>query len=469
MVRAAAPPDDPARRYRVELAVLLAAVAFSYASIASTLAVDWNSWARMGLVFSIVERGEAHIDRFVLAGLTGDWARSGGHYYTGKAPGPSLLAVPGYFVQHRLQRALGVADDRPMPRAIALYVANLTVSVAPTLGALALFWVVLARWFGPAVAFALAGTWAVGSLALPYSVLFFGHQTAAAFFAIGMCLSLLELDRPGGWRPRRIALAGLAMGVAVISEYLCVALVAVWTGYLAWRTGFAWRLLAAWALGGAGPAVVAMVYHTLCYGSPFVTAYSAAVLNPIFVPYAAWEAPSVNRLLDLTVRPWRGLFYATPVFALMLVGVDRLWSERRARAELVTAAVGVTLYLGLLSALPLSYGGDCIGPRYFTVALPLATLLLAPAARAVPALFAGFAGISAVTMLAVSLTDPIVDERILDPLREKIWPHFAAGDDVRMRNVFTRVFGLDLRLAFAAYLALWAGVAAWLAARLRRA
>ncbi|MGH7357407.1 MAG: hypothetical protein ACREJR_01185 [Candidatus Rokuibacteriota bacterium] len=451
----------------MELAVFLLAVAFSYASISSPLSLDANTWARMALVFSIVERGEVNIDRFVLAGLTEDWAKSGGHFYAGKAPGASLLAVPVYFVQHRLQRARGVAEDHKVARAIALYAANLVATVAVTLVALALFWVVLERRFGAALAFALTGTWAVGSLALPYTVLFFGHQTAAAFFTIGMCLSLLELDRPGGPRPWWIALAGFAMGLAVISEYLAVALVGVWTVYLAWRTGLARRALGAWLLGGTGPALVAIVYHTVCYGSPFITAYSEAVLNPKFVPLAAWEAPSLTRLADLTVRPWRGLFYATPVFALMLVSAERLRTEGRVRPELWAAAAGVALYLGLLAALPLSYGGYCIGPRYFTPALPLATLLLAPAVRLVPALFAALAGVSVVMMFAASLTDPIVDERILDPFREAIFPALAGAGEVRMRNLFTFVLGLDLRIAFGAYLALWAGVAGWLAVRLR--
>src|SRR5262245_857024 len=197
------PPSG--HRYRVELAVFLAAVAFTYASISGPLRLDWTHWARMGLVFSIVERGVLNIDTFA-EDQTGDWALSRGHFYAGKAPGPSLLAVPFYFVQHRLQRALGVADDNGHARELALYIANLATSVVVTLGALALFWVVLERRFGAAVGFALAGTWAVSSLALPYSLLLYGHQTAAAFFTIGLCLSLLELDRADGPRPRRIAL-----------------------------------------------------------------------------------------------------------------------------------------------------------------------------------------------------------------------------------------------------------------------
>jgi hypothetical protein len=55
----------------------------------------------------------------------------------------------------------------------------------------------------PALVLGRCATWALGSLALPFSMVFFGHQTAAAFLIIGFCPSALELDRDGGPRSSR--------------------------------------------------------------------------------------------------------------------------------------------------------------------------------------------------------------------------------------------------------------------------
>lgn len=456
--------------HRIEMVVFLAVVAFTYLSISRPFDYDPSQSARIGLTFSIVERGEFNIDRFVAEGRTVDWARSGGHYYSNKAPGPALLAVPLYFVQNRIQRALGVADDHPRARRFAMYVANVATSILPTLLALPLLFTMLGRRMGlsPGWAFALCGTWAVGSLALPYSVMFFGHQSAAAFFTIGMCLTVLELEREGPPRPSVIALAGLAMGLAAISEYLAIVLVGVWTVYLVWRTQLAPRVLAAWAAGGAGPLAVVMVYHALCFGSPFTTAYSPSVLNPRFVPIVTWELPSVDRLLDVTVRPWRGMFYATPVFALLLVGLERLRGERRGKPELIAAATGVLLYFGLIAAFPAAFGGACIGPRYFTPALLMALLLVAAGARTVPLLFATLAALSTLLMFVATLTEPLPDEANMDPFRDVLFPMLARSDPNFMRNIFTYALGTSLPGALLAYLALWAGLAVWLRLSLQR-
>ena len=62
----------------------------------STLAVinprNTQDVTRLGLSLSITERGSINIDPY--AGRTTDRAFYGGHWYTDKAPGQSLLAIP---------------------------------------------------------------------------------------------------------------------------------------------------------------------------------------------------------------------------------------------------------------------------------------------------------------------------------------------------------------------------------------
>ena len=454
--------------YRVEMAVFLVLVAFTYLTITRPF-VNGNPGARIGLTMAIVERGELNIDPLVAEGNTDDWALYRGHYYSNKAPGPALLAVPLYFVQNRLQRALGVADGNFHARWAAMYVANAATSIVPTLLAIPLLFAVLMRRLGltPGWAFTLCGTWAVASVALPYSVVFFGHQSAAAFFAIGMCVTALELEREGAPRSGAVFLAGLAMGLAVLCDYFTGPLVVVWTFYLAWRARLAPRTLVAWAAGGLGPLVILMVYQAVCFGSPFTMAYDPSILNPRFAPDSRLELPTLSRLLDVTVRPKRGLFYATPVFALMLVGLARLPERAPGRPERVGAAAGVVLLLGLLAAYPYSSGTYSIGQRFFTPALPLALFLLAGAARALPRLFIALLLASAFLMVVATVVEPLPPEEHENPFRDMIFPMLVHNGPSEMRNLFTFFLGVPLMGAVGVYLALWAGLGAWLLGRLR--
>src|SRR5262245_27794027 len=55
---------------------------------------DWSQNSRLNLTLAIVDKGTLRIDDYYQN--TGDYAKFEGHYYTDKAPGPSLLAVPVY-------------------------------------------------------------------------------------------------------------------------------------------------------------------------------------------------------------------------------------------------------------------------------------------------------------------------------------------------------------------------------------
>ena len=70
-----------------------------------------------------------------------------------------------------MQQAVGIPEGSPASRHVAAYLANLMASVIPTLLSLRLLLKVLSRCYaldaGPAIA--LCATWALSSLAFPYS------------------------------------------------------------------------------------------------------------------------------------------------------------------------------------------------------------------------------------------------------------------------------------------------------------
>src|SRR4029078_8754745 len=66
----------------------------------------WNQNSRFDLTRAVVEQGTLSIDAF--QENTGDKALRDGHWYTDKAPGLSLLAVPAYALVHAVRaRAVG--------------------------------------------------------------------------------------------------------------------------------------------------------------------------------------------------------------------------------------------------------------------------------------------------------------------------------------------------------------------------
>lgn len=453
-----------------ELLVFLGVVGFTLVSISRDIRHGncGNEVARAALMFSVVERGTLHIDGYER--VTEDWARCGGHYYSNKAPIPALLGTPIYFVQYHAMRALGLSTESPAARNMALRVVKFLTTTLPLLVALGLFFAVLIRRFRlePLLAFGLCAAWALGSLGTVYSGMFFGHQTAAAFLGIAIFLTMLEVDR-SPMQAGRIFLAGLAAGLSVGSDYINALPVVVWTVWFFWRTRQGgWGIKLAWVLGGAGPALALMAYHQACFGSPFRTAYSLDLMNPVFRGLNTYTLFDLQRLGLLMFSPWRGLFFATPVWVLTLAGVffllrRKLWEEF---PELLAAAVAWCVLWVYLACLPGSYGGFCIGPRYLTGALPLAALLLIEPAKRFPRLFWVLLAVSMGMMLLASLVNPLPHEAILEPWTTHLLPCLLRNSADGQMNVFTMTLGWPLVWAMAGYWVIWLATAWWLVRRL---
>jgi hypothetical protein len=89
---------------RRSASVLGAALLVSYAYFYQ--AGGWNQNSRFALVRAILERHTLQIDAY--QAHTRDRALWRGHYYSDKAPGASLLALPAAGVARALSRAAGV-------------------------------------------------------------------------------------------------------------------------------------------------------------------------------------------------------------------------------------------------------------------------------------------------------------------------------------------------------------------------
>jgi hypothetical protein len=342
-----------------------------------------NPYARYATLQAVAEDHSLAIDAY--QNTTCDWARPpDGHYYSNKAPGPTLLAVPFHLpvdamvVAHAADRKERDARRKEARDAVLSYLA-IALQAIPF--ALLVLWAaqILAKQGASRAAIELAAlAMLFGSTASLLMNMFFGHGMAA-LLTLGLALAMLE---------RRLFLAGLLFGLDVLTDYgsalflpLLVALIAIGKAEsIAQRL----RRLARFGLGGLGPLVAFVAYHAYCFGGPFTLPNKYQ--NPVFVEKGAralWGVidfvPSwatSNALLFgsgrglLVTQPW--VLVLLPVLAL-LVWVRRPWSERLpAIRSVVPFALGGFAVLFLMNAsFGGWHGGVCPGPRYLSAILPV--------------------------------------------------------------------------------------------------
>jgi hypothetical protein len=414
-------------------AVLLISYAYFYQG------GGWNQNSRFDLVRAMVEQGTLRIDDY--QENTQDKAVANGHYYSDKAPGLALLAVPIAEAARPLLLALRV--DPASPRglvAISYLITIFGVALPMAVACSVLF--LIALQLGSDIGGAAFATLALG-LATPmwaYSTLFWGHSLVGAclVFAFAFSLKLRHSQSRAG-----DALLGLAVGMtagwATVTEYPAApaaAIVSVLALAMVWKYGWPrrWRTAAGIATGASACIFVLLVYQFRVFGSIFHTSYSyypAGAFPWMKHGYMGLTYPRVDVALKLLFGCRRGLLFVAPVALAAPFGLRWLWKQPTGHAAAVAAA-GVAAYYFLFNASFVVWAaGWSYGPRYMAAGLPLLCVGLAPAwSNARPfwrGVLASAAACGAVfALMAVSTTAQPPDE-FRCPLVQLIWPSFWAG------------------------------------------
>lgn len=348
--------------------------------------------------------GTARIDRW--EATTCDKAWFGGHYYSVKAPGLAVAALPLFLVlraAHVLPHddattiwLLGLVTVVPAALLLAGMTARAGDRVAPGTGALA------------------AVTLGLATIAFPFGTLWFGHvpAAAAAFTAF-----VLLFEATPATRTVRFAAAGLIAGTGVLFEYPVALIAAALLLYALARHGG--RAAGAFLGGSLLPAVLLVAYNTWAFGSPLHFSYQHAVIvtgNSGHDVVGANDAgffgitwPSIGALAQLLVSP-RGLLTLAPI--CLLGGMGIVLVRRRAPLESLLAGGLVIVFLAYNAGYTLSFGGpfggDSPGPRFLIAVLPFLVFPVGAAIRALPGAGAALLAGSAAAMLLVTTTAPMV-------------------------------------------------------------
>jgi hypothetical protein len=387
-------------RRRQLLAIVL--VGISFATMIQNF--SWNQTSHYDLIRAL-DSGRTNIDAY--KDNTGDLVEYKGHWYSARAPGLALFALPFYKAiyfagaNHLAYDSEAQRNDDEM-----IYFIGLWANVLPGLLLLLLVWRVAER-FEPGYGAAAAVTLGLGTLVLPLSTLLFSHVfTALLGFA---AFVLMMRERAGPPRIAPLALAGLAIGYAITSEYPLAFVGAILTLYLLSRTdalrpAMVAKRLGAYVVGGAVGIVPLLIYNHFAFHSWTHLAYANVPQQK--QGFFGIGAPSLTAVITLLFDS-RGLLTLSPVLVMGAVGTVLLY-RRGSRAEALTVAGICACYLIYDSGYYLPFGGGFMGPRFLTTMLPFLAFPLALAFKRFPGPTLALAGASIAAIVIATITHPLI-------------------------------------------------------------
>jgi PA14 domain len=382
------------------------------------------------------------------------------HIYPNKAPGMTLLAIIPFGILSlclRMLRTVGLPEWIYW-HLLTYLTTILTVSLLSALAAVGSYrvlkritansyfsmWAVLAIW--------------LGTLAFPFSTLFFSHQLAASLLTIAFYF-VFKLGRAEiTWASRQFASAGgagLLMGLSVATEYPTVLLVGLLSAYAIWaiyRSDLPPKrrtiLLGTLVLGGLIGGAVLISYNILAFHKPFYIPYEAYStagsyfsstysLGWLGLHWPEWNN-FLHALASITILPQIGMLYigaqgwrvyaCNPVLWLSLPGLAVMIWKRQLRAEGVLIGAMAVTYIFFITSYGTSIydwsGASYLGSRHIIPLLPFLALPLYFGARLLWFAFYPLLAVSVFYMLLATAIEPRVPFPYENPARDFLFPDY---------------------------------------------
>jgi len=396
----------------------------------------WNQNSRFDLVRAMVEQRTLRIDDY--QDNTGDKAVYQGHYYSDKAPGLALLALPAVAVARPILRAAGVDPLSPSGLVALSYIATLfAVALPAALGCACMMLLAARLGSGIGGAFAALGL-GLGTPLWAWATLFWGHALAGSCLLLSLAAIVALKHDPG--RPVLWSFAaGLAAGWATVSEYPAAPASAVLALLMLSVIRSSDRQRQRRAVGGFAVGTLVCVgvltgYQYLAFGSVLHLGY--AYYEPGAFPwmsrgFVGLTYPRIDVMWKLLFGWRRGLLFAAPVVAAAPFGLRLLWKETEHRGVALAAAAIAAYYFLFNASFSAWHGAWSYGPRYMGAGVPVLCVGLAQAwSRASSrwrwglGLLAMFGAMSALMAVSVTAQPP---SEFRCPLVQLYWPLFWAG------------------------------------------
>lgn len=344
---------------------------------------DVNSNSRLALVKAIVEQDRFAIDSYQGGAFkTGDESFFGGHYYTDKGIGSSLLGAEFYSLIYILRGGAGhpLSDD-----ALKFLITFLAISfpyafLAPILYS-------LVRQISGSARYALLISLAIsiGTALYIYSAAYYGHSLVALLLFAAFYI-WFTMKSTGFIRPIMAFCSGCLLGFAVITEYPAAAIALVIAAYILFvlyirKKLLAWRIYAALFLGVMIPAGALLLYNYSVFGNPLTLGYSFETVGVFraveHTGFMGLGPPRLGILFYMTVHTTMGIFWQSPILLLAFPGWIAMWRGRTFRLEAIISGCVVLVYFVALSGYSVWWGGLAFTPRHILPALPFLGVPLA--------------------------------------------------------------------------------------------
>ncbi|MGZ5430481.1 MAG: hypothetical protein ACXWEX_03680, partial [Thermoanaerobaculia bacterium] len=363
----------------------------------------------------LVERGTSEISSALplLGPAFEDVSEKDGRVYSNKAPGATLVALPGYLLARPFAGPPSASSMRPVLWAMRLFGATLPA----VLLALVLFHAAVRFGASPSRAASTVFALLFATPLFAYGLLLFSHALVAACLFGAWVALFLPGDPSRAFR--RDALAGALLGLAVISEY--PAAVPAGVLFLCAVVPTPRRALAL-AAGGAPFAALLGAYDLACFGGVFELS-SAHERAPLFQSLASAglfgiSLPSPKIVFRLLADPSKGLLVFSPFLLLWPAAFRALRASLPGQARLALALAPLSLLL-LYAGYPNWHGGFTVGPRYLVAVLPFLVFPFAFGEGGF--LESALVGASTLAVCATTLAFPFVPPGFALP-----WGSFAA-------------------------------------------
>jgi hypothetical protein len=356
---------------------------FSYGYYAHDPGANGNS--RLDLTFAIVKEGRLTIDSFhdQEGTQTIDKSFYNGHYYSDKAIGTSLLGVVFYAPMYWFMR---LASFELSLKQIKYILTFLVIGLPSAMTGCLLYLLCETISKSKMKAFVATLSIMLGTMCLPFSAIFFGHQLAAAFlFSSFFLIFQLRLKPALKNRPSYLFWIGFLLGCAFLTEYTTLIVIlplVFYCVYMLWEKkppGQNLGKLITPTLGGLIPIAILMIYNHRIFGSPFTIGYEH--LGNEFQASMSQGLMGINwpRLLVLfylTFHPAQGLFWQSPVLLMDFIGIYYMLIDKQYRVEAIVIVFSSVFYLLLNSGYFMWWGGASFGPRHLIPMLPFLAIPL---------------------------------------------------------------------------------------------
>ena len=336
-----------------------------------------NERSRLYLTVALFERHSFNIDaERIRYGRTFDEAAFAGHFYSDKAPGSSLVALPAYALLRATRGSSVVTVEQLL--LLGRYGVMLPIGL---LGFFALKRLALTLGIRPNIAEVLAWASLIATPAFHYSAAFFGHHLVAVYwlFALLVLQEAPASRRNGTWV--RAAAVGVLLSLVQLTEYQAVlgTVPLLLYAFYCYRRAWARQALAI-GLGALPGAVFFAYYHNACFGGPFELSYHH-LLNPALAAVhgqgiggVLW--PTVAGLGNSLFSLHRGLFATSPLLLLFPLGIYGMWRRGFVALAWLSTVLAATFILFMSASLTWEAGWG-YGPRLLLPVVPILALLVA--------------------------------------------------------------------------------------------